>query len=458
MTQNTQWLIRVWIMLIFAFLPWAFGTVEPWSIYGVLVAIALGVIGTVLLSGRHALKHMTGLFVYLGILWALFGWTLMNPMELDVFALHAQGKIIHRESIEWLPASLVPWRSLDKLLLWSGCGAFAWLVSHHFRDRKALRVLIIFLLANATFLILVAILQKVTDAQKILWFRPITFFWDPNLPMPFVGPFVNRNHFAAYINLIWPLAFPLYVILLKRHRKNEVKRKDSIILLFILLGIMVSGIFLSASRGGALTASLMVLISLCLFPRILLRLPWYYWVAALIGIGLLLGFFGEGLLERVLKSFGQDHHRIGHDGRWLIWKDCPQIIAASPVFGWGPGCFRTIFAFFKDPVILYRIEYAHNDYIETLVESGVMGAVFWALVLIVVSIIVVRGILRLQSRFRSALAKAAVLSLVGMLIHAGLDFPFQMGGLSLTFAGLLGISLGAIHSSSIKIDESEEAT
>ncbi len=52
---------------------------------------------------------------------------------------------------------------------------------------------------------LLAILQKITGTTKIFWLRDTSY-------ASFVGPFINRNHFAGYVNLIIPLALAAFCL------------------------------------------------------------------------------------------------------------------------------------------------------------------------------------------------------------------------------------------------------
>jgi len=438
--------MKFFILIILIFLPWAFGTVEDWSIGIALSGIGLGILYTGITQPKEFLKQSRFLFIYWFLLLILFGGYCFNPIELDIFSV-TSGNISFTPQYSFLPASLSPTVSLNRIILWAGWGGMAWLVFFHFRHRESLKWFVIILLINAILLSIVAIAQKVTHAEKILWFRPITFFWDPNLPKPFVGPFVNRNHFAIYINVIWPMVFPLFYFLSKRYRSQEVKKNDSLLLIGLILGVLFGGIFISASRGGFLTTCVMGMGTILLFPRVLNIVKWYYWTGILLAGLLAFWLFGQKMLIRLVHSFGSTHDSVGNDGRWMIWKDSIHIIESNPLFGWGPGCFQKIFAFFKEPSFIYKIEYAHNDYIESLVETGFSGLFFW-IVMIGTSIgyLLYRQRL-LQSRLRKTLCNAAFLSAFGMLFHAFFDFPFQMGGLSLTFAAFLGLGFASIDES-----------
>src|SRR5271155_5838433 len=83
------------------------------------------------------------------------------------------------------------------------------------------------------------ILQHLTFNGKLYWFREMRFGGIP------FGPYVNRNHFAAFAELVFPVA--LVPLVLGKVRKER----------WVVVGIFgllpIGALFLSASRGGAVS-------------------------------------------------------------------------------------------------------------------------------------------------------------------------------------------------------------
>src|SRR5260370_1298617 len=83
---------------------------------------------------------------------------------------------------------------------------------------------------------LFGILQHLTFTGKLYWFPEMQYGGIP------FGPYVNRNHFAGFVELILPLSlFPLVLGRVRRERWLVVS-------LFAI--IPIGALFLSASRGG----------------------------------------------------------------------------------------------------------------------------------------------------------------------------------------------------------------
>src|ERR1043166_9868203 len=83
------------------------------------------------------------------------------------------------------------------------------------------------------------ILQHLTFNGKLYWVREMRYGGIP------FGPFVNRNHFAGFAELVLPMS--LVPLLLGR------VRRERIIIVGILAMIPLSALLLSASRGGIIS-------------------------------------------------------------------------------------------------------------------------------------------------------------------------------------------------------------
>src|SRR6267142_2107997 len=83
------------------------------------------------------------------------------------------------------------------------------------------------------------ILQHLTFNGKLYWFREMHYGGIP------FGPYVNRNHFAGFAELVLPMAFvPLLLGKVRRER---------LAIVALLAIIPLSALLLSASRGGIIS-------------------------------------------------------------------------------------------------------------------------------------------------------------------------------------------------------------
>jgi O-antigen ligase len=131
-----------------------------------------------------------------------------------------------------------------------------------------------------------------------------------------------------------------------------------------------------------------------------------------------------------------------------------RMIPDAGVMGFGPGTFSAVFPsyqqtydfagravplFWKDGFF----EHAHEDYLETLIEWGWLGALFWS-VLIFGGI--ARGVMRYFQKQTPVslrwLLSCSLLALGGTLTQALIDFPLQIASIQLYVVVLLGICRG----------------
>jgi O-antigen ligase len=121
-------------------------------------------------------------------------------------------------------------------------------------------------------------------------------------------------------------------------------------------------------------------------------------------------------------SLADDLAEHGGDRPWY-WHVAWQEVGENPVAGSGAGTFEL--AWLEQRPIPADIRDAHSLYLETLAELGVVGLCLLALVLAV----------PLAAGFRPGASAAATGGYVAFLVHAGLDWDWEMP--AVTVAGLL---------------------
>jgi O-antigen ligase len=169
-------------------------------------------------------------------------------------------------------------------------------------------------------------------------------------------------------------------------------------------------------------------------------------------VALLVGLFvgvtmlgGELSLSRLIDSVNTDDPTTG---RAHFWRVTIEMIKANPMLGTGLGAFGVIYTRFDSRNGLFRLEQAHNDYLQILSDAGIVGAL---LALSFVLMLFYRGFVRMKSRddFRRGVALASVGGCFAVLVHSFFDFTLHTTANALLFLVLAALATlnGRVESS-----------
>jgi O-antigen ligase len=225
-------LFRIAVCALLAFSVLAYGCVEEWSEAVLEISLAWLLVLWAIRQYRRRSEQvvLSPLFLPLATL-ALLVFVQM--------VFHTTASLYHtRVELQLLVAYLT-------LLL---------LLTQAFYRSSHLRRLVWFLMSLGFFVSIFGILQHLTFNGKLYWFRVMRYGG-----LPF-GPYVNRNHFAGFAELLIPIA--LVPLILGKVRRERL----FLVALFALVPIVA--LLLSASRGGIISlAAQMVFLFLLLLVR-----------------------------------------------------------------------------------------------------------------------------------------------------------------------------------------------
>ena len=302
-----------------------------------------------------------------------------------------------------------------------------------------LRVLVRTIMVFGFLLAIFGLTQSFTSPTKVYWIREL------NQSTAF-GPFINRHHFAGYMELT--IALPLGLLF-----AGAVDKEKRIIYLFIA-GLMGVALVMTASRGGviSLVAEVLFLVVVTAIWRRpserrrhgkrshrLKRVAGRLGMAGALLFGLFLGVIllgGEFSINRFIDSVNTDDPTTGRAHFWAVTVD---IIKANPFLGTGLGAFGVIYTRYDSRNGLYRLEQAHNDYLQILSDAGIVGAV---LALSFVLLLFYKGFSRARSRddFRRGVALAALSGCFAVLVHSFFDFTLHTTSNALLFLVLAAVA------------------
>jgi O-antigen ligase len=265
---------------------------------------------------------------------------------------------------------------------------------------------------------LFAILQHLTSNGKLYWFREMR-----SGGLPF-GPYVNRNHFAGFAELVLPLA--LVPLVLGRVRRE----RWPVVGLFAVLPI--GALFLSASRGGIVSfgAELSVL-ALVMIQRREMGKQLFAGGTVLLVALLLVSWLGVGQILERLSSV--QLLEVSSGKRASMRRDTWRIFLDHPFVGTGLGTLQLVYPPYESLYDGKIVNHAHNDYLEALAETGLLGGICCAWFLGVLLVQSLERLRQFNNSFRGALQLSGFLACSGFLVHSIVDFNLHIPANALLF-------------------------
>ena len=267
-----------------------------------------------------------------------------------------------------------------------------------------------------------------------------------------MGTYANRDHLAGMLEMALPVSLALMVANLgqasieyQHRRRGWRARLDvwlatycnrSAIYLMLSLGLML-GLIFTRSRSGVLLAMVLVLLCALAFSSRLGGRNVYgmlgTWVAAGLSLALLVG------LVPVLDRFALEDPL--KDARWTIYSRGLEAVHAFLPMGSGIGTFSEAFQrFHPDTLTGVTINHAHNDYLQWVMEGGVIAAILLLGLLLLYG---KRWIVIMQQKGTPSTFKlvqmGAGIGLFLMLLHSLVDFNLRIPANQIYFAFLAAI-------------------
>jgi O-antigen ligase len=303
------------------------------------------------------------------------------------------------------------------------------LATQVFRTSDQWRSFVWFIMIFGFLMAVFGILQQVTFNGKLYWFREMRYGGIP------FGPYVNRNHFAGFIELVVPIALvPLIVGKVRKERWY-------LVAIFALLPI--GALFLSASRGGVVSFGVEVGV---LVLMILLRRTGGQHVLAG-GLVLLLAFLLVSWLgvKQVLGRFSSlQSLEVTSGKRASMRQDTWRIFLDHRWTGTGLGTLQTVFPAYETNYDGKIVNHAHNDYLEGLAETGIAGGLCGAVFLGILFFVSLRQLLQRDKPFAAALHLSGLVACSGFLVHSLVDFNLHIPANALLFLLMAHLATGEV--------------
>lgn len=315
-------------------------------------------------------------------------------------------------------------------------------------NQKRLQTITVTIIIFGFLLGIFGIIQFFIGEGKIYWLR------EPFQAVPF-GPFINRHHFAACMMMIMSLTLGLLYTGAVESQKRALH--------FFAVIVMGIGLLMTTSRGALLSLlGVLTFLTLATFfkskdqtpdsndadelrepsglfkNRIAVLGGGAALIVVLIGAMLLLG--DENSL---LRSLGVStlEQADASNGRFHFWQVAAQIIKDNLFLGVGLDAFGVAYTRYDTWSGQFRVERAHNDYLQVFAESGIVGLL---LILGFIAVLFRNGWRVLAQaggdRFRRGVCLGALAGCFGILIHSLFDFPLRTPSNLLLFLMLAALA------------------
>jgi O-antigen ligase len=286
-----------------------------------------------------------------------------------------------------------------------------------------------------------AIYQFATGSPKV-WH----FFKPPQYLGRGSGTYICPNHLAGFLELLIPLGLAFAIL----GRKNHILR----LFLAYAAVVMIVGVVVTLSRGGWIATGL----SLLAFAAVVLRkrahrIPVLLMIFVVFLAAFLFANRSELVQKRVELALTAGALENVRSRQWLAIPTL-QMWLDHPWFGVGPAHFDYRFPAYRPKEIQVRPGRAHNDYLNTLADWGLVGG-FLALTgigfLVHTTWRTWRYVRREEAEFgarqsnRAAFVLGAATGLLALALHSFTDF-----NLHIPANAILAVTLIALLSSHVR--------
>jgi O-antigen ligase len=261
------------------------------------------------------------------------------------------------------------------------------------------------------------VLSVVSVVQYFSWDGRI-FWLFPTSDSAALGPFVNRDQYAAFIEMTLPLALV-----------QALGGGPRAMGMAVVSAAMYASVIAGASRAGALLVTAEIVV-----------VPLLLWASgragrnsgrtarnggrtAAIHVWLLALVFVAVVGWAVLWSRFQDPDPLS--GRREMLASTVAMVRARPWTGFGLGTFRTVYPAYASLDFGAVVQHAHNDWAEWAADGGIPFSLLLAWIAL--------------WSIRKALRTVWGIGLVAVFVHGVVDFPLQKPVLELWLFGLLGV-------------------
>ncbi|MDO8541007.1 MAG: O-antigen ligase family protein [Opitutaceae bacterium] len=327
------------------------------------------------------------------------------------------------------PSSARPAAALHRLWVFDATWITCFNLAFAIRQRRALRGLLLVLVANGLALAIFGTLQKFSGAKGL-------FFDAVASPQRyFFATFIYHNHWGAFMVLMIAMCLGLTWHYARRIKSRDMFHSPVFAAVVVIL-LLAATVPLSTSRSCSVLVALLLAAAFLNWIFELIRKRRHFHesialpVAGAIAAALLLlaGVWfvaRESIISRTAVTRNQiaDMQARGSVGaRSILYADTWQMAKDKLWFGWGMGSYPHVFTHYNSQTSVDRLPVfyhdAHSDWLQALAEHGLVGTLLLGAMAIV-------PLLGIQRRYLTSAIPRYVLTGCGLLVlYAWIEFPF----------------------------------
>lgn len=359
-------------------------------------------------------------------------------------------------------AAIAPYRFpvCQSLVRWTAYGLFFFTLVSLLDSRRRIRTAAWVLVITAAAVSLYGMIETFSGHGQIWWYAKRSYRGHVT------GTFINRNHFAGFMEMGVMLAVGLGLAAgstsgrrmpggkqrFWRHRLIAFDKQWARQTFVVFLGVVMAlGTIFSGSRGGMIaTGAGLLVFGLLLTARPRQRKKG----AVILGFVLLIFVYAVPMgIEKPLQRF--DYFDDSFEIRTRFALRTLDLFQDYVLAGVGAGNFQYAYPRWQSALDAEGgIVYAHNDWAQLLAEMGLVGVLLFVIGAGWFFLNLARAWRRRRNSFSVSLAAAGFAAAGAMAVHAYSDFNLHLPANALVLAALLAIA----HAAACQTHHAREST
>ncbi len=436
------------LALLLLWLPLPFGSVVPWAHDVLRLSAFLLLLAVFAWPGKPVRMGWAavpaGALALIGLLglaqaasWPVATAQVISPEHVRL----AQESPFAGPEIATVSLSLAPSMTRSMSLTWFAAAACLLLGAAVGASARRRRWLLYALSASAFFQVVYGVRHWMSGSSSIWGIETARGFERLR------GTFINADHLALYLEMALAVMLAWAWWAARRARRTRTLEGRIIVLAppLLLWLTFFAALAFTGSRAGLIAAVIGAGVQglLVAFRHRRWQVATAGILAPLVGIALVATV---GLQAGFGRWLGTSSNELTWNGRLAAYGASLDLWKRFPLTGTGLASFREAFPMVQPADLGASWWHAHNDFIEILATTGVVGSLILLIGLVVLITSLIRIVCTAERTEDAAAGLAALGACAAIAAHSMLDFGLTMPANSVTLAVLCGLALGVLAS------------